>query len=117
MQDTFMEETRKYNPDNGYDNVGNAEHYDVHRMNILPKLEAIYGTHAVMLFCEMNAEKYFYRLGSKKNGNESLDLMKAKWYRTAAKLFWKKIRDGKTIKGLSWGRVDLQLDIENEKYR
>jgi hypothetical protein len=72
-----------------YDEKGNAAHYDSDRINSIVKLERVYGTKAVMLFCEMTAEKYRQRIGQK--DDPSLEILKINWYKKAANHYFKKL--------------------------
>lgn len=91
---------------NNYDEHGNAKHYDDQRINVIHQMEAIWGTTAVQVFCEMNAFKYRMRLG-KKDATE-LELKKINWYETMAK-YLKKKNTGFT--GFP-AHIDIPLDNE-----
>lgn len=66
-----------------YDSKGNASHYSDQRINVIRMLEVIWGTHATMTFCEMNAFKYRMRMGKKDNPEQ--ELIKIDWYEKMAK--------------------------------
>jgi hypothetical protein len=85
-----------------YDSEGNAEHYNTERLNSAIKMEAIWGTHAMMVFCEINAFKYRERLGKKDGASPAQDLVKAEWYEKAAKFYFKKLQDDEGIEGHSY---------------
>lgn len=85
---------------NKYDDKGNASHYSDQRINMIRVLEAIWGTHALMTFCEMNAFKYRMRMG-KKDGTDQ-ELTKANWYEKMATFLNHKEEQ---IKGLGPGKV------------
>lgn len=72
-----------------YDNEGNASHYDENRVNSIVKYERVYGTLAVMTFCEINADKYRDRIGKKDNIEQ--EVLKIKWYENAAKFYFDKL--------------------------
>ena len=79
----MIEQANKEN----YDAKGNASHYNATRIGSMFLFERVYGTQALMTFCEMNALKYRLRLGHKEQPLDQ-ELKKAKWYEEyAAKLF------------------------------
>lgn len=79
----------KSNSEN-YDNKGNASHYAKTRLNTMFVFEQIFGTLALMTFCEINALKYRMRMGHK---DQPLDqeLKKALWYEESAKRLFNKL--------------------------
>lgn len=90
-----------------YNEHGDAKHYNETRLNSLIKWERVYGTLAVMTFCEITAEKYRERIGKK--DNPELDIIKMKWYDKAAKHYYLKlstiheiIRDNRQKLDLPW---------------
>ena len=86
-----------------YNEEGDASHYDTDRLNSIIKMEAIWGTYAMMLHCEITAFKYRERIGKKHKGTTGimLDLTKAEWYENAARYFWRKMQDNEFIHGNS----------------
>ena len=54
-------------------------------------MEAIWGTEAVMIHCEMNVFKYRQRLGKKVGTYVEEELVKIAWYERAAKYYFKKM--------------------------
>ena len=83
--------------DKNYDEKGNAAHYDTERVNTIRAFEKIYGTLAVMYFCEINALKYRMRVGKKEGNSAEQELIKAKWYEDAAAYYFRKINENKEI--------------------
>ncbi len=59
------------------DIIDHPNHYTHRNMESIDEMELIFGVHAVIDFCRLNAWKYRYR-ASEKNGEE--DLQKADWY-------------------------------------
>ena len=96
------------NIQDNYDKKGNAKHYSDQRINVIHQLEAIWGTQAVMLFCEMNAFKYRARLGKKDNVEQ--ELIKINWYEKMANFLKNKESQ---IQGL--GVQDVPLFPEFQK--
>lgn len=80
-----------------YDDKGHAEHYRSERLDAMTIFERIFGTMSLMTFCEMNALKYRIRLG-KKNSSLEVDLTKANWYESQAKILFKKLGTDSEIK-------------------
>lgn len=74
-----------------YDDQGNAAHYKSERIESIYLLERGFGTYEAMVFCEMNALKYRYRLGKKCSEPANLELKKIQWYENKAKEFRAKI--------------------------
>ena len=74
-----------------YDEKGNANHYNDTRIIPINKYERIYGTLGVMLFCEINAEKYRDRIGKKDTQTLNQEVLKIRWYESAAKFYFKKL--------------------------
>ncbi len=92
-----------------YDTSGNATHYNENRINAINKYERIYGTLAVMTFCEITADRYRERIGKKDNQSPEQELLKISWYEKAAKYYFnllgteKEIVVNNSIKiGLPW---------------
>lgn len=71
-----------------YDSKGTASHYDDQRINMAHMVEAIWGTEAAMLFHEINAFKYRFRIGKK--DDPSQELKKIKWSEKMAKFLREK---------------------------
>lgn len=74
-----------------YDEKGNAKHYDSDRINGIVMMERIWGTKAVMLWCEITAFKYRMRIGRKEGQPVEQDLLKTSWYEKMAKILEAKI--------------------------
>lgn len=91
-----------------YDKHGSASHYDDQRINVIHQMEAVWGTHAVMIWCEITAFKYRMRIGKK--DNPSLELKKIKWYETMAK-YLKDKQEPNRITGMS-SAEDISLPNE-----
>lgn len=87
-----IEKIEKY-----YDDKGNASHYDKNRLNSIIKFERVYGTLAVMTFCEITADRYRERLGKKDNQSLEQEYMKIKWYEEAAIYFYYKLQSDRAI--------------------
>lgn len=92
-----------------YDKHGNASHYDSNRLNSMVKFERVYGTLAVMLFCEISADKYRERIGKKEGQSLEQEVLKIEWYEKAAAYYLAKIERGEAIivsninrEGLEW---------------
>lgn len=79
-----------------YDNKGNATHYNANRMNAIHKYERVYGTLAVMTFCEITAERYRERIGKKDQPLEQ-EVLKISWYENAAKFYFNKLGTAEEI--------------------
>ena len=62
-----------------YDHV-NPPHYKRYNVEVMDMMEKIYGTEAVMIFCELCAFKYRLRMGTKPNQPLERDLEKEAWY-------------------------------------
>lgn len=76
------------------DMVNHPAHYNVAgRKECIVEMEEIYGTEAVINFCELNAYKYRYRAGLKAGNSLIQDELKAQYYEEYAKRL--KGRDGK----------------------
>ena len=91
-------------PKNGiedaYDTQGNAKHYDDERLNTIVKMEAIWGTQAIVLHCEITAFKYRERAGKKKGQSLEQEILKANWYENAAKFFFEKSKGPDAVFGI-----------------
>lgn len=92
-----------------YDNKGNASHYASNRLNFIIKYERVYGTLAIMTFCEITAERYRERIGKKDTQSLEQEVLKISWYENAAKFYFAKLGTGDEIKidntqkiGLPW---------------
>lgn len=63
------------------DMVNHPAHYNVAgRKECIVEMEEIYGTEAVIHFCELNAYKYRYRAGLKAGNSLIQDELKAQYY-------------------------------------
>ena len=80
----------------GYTQAGCAKHY-ADRVELIHKMEAIWGTEAVLTYCEITAFKYAARIGYKDSEPVSDDVMKMKWYKRAAKYYFKRLAEGREI--------------------
>ena len=60
-----------------YDKKGNAKHYDSDRINDIVKMERIWGTYEVMIWCEITSFKYRMRIGKKVGQSLEQELLKA----------------------------------------
>jgi len=76
------------NIDEQYAANGDAKHYSENRLNGIVKFERTYGTLAVMVFCEITAEKYRERMGKKPGQSLEQENLKIKWYEEAAKYYF-----------------------------
>lgn len=74
-----------------YNDKGDATHYDQNRLNSIVKYERVYGTLAIMLFCEISADKYRERIGKKDNQPIEQELNKIAWYENAARFYFNKL--------------------------
>lgn len=75
-----------------------AEHYQQNRIESILKYERVYGTLGVMVFCEINADKYRDRIGKKEGQSIRQELHKIATYENAAKFFRKKLGSPDEIK-------------------
>lgn len=82
-----------------YNEKGDAKHYEG-RIEAIRIMEKVYGTRAVLSFCECNVLKYRLRLGKKEGQSIERDLLSAQWYETAAAYFFDVIGQGKELKGI-----------------
>jgi hypothetical protein len=89
-----------------YDEKGNGSHYNSERIPGIVAMERIWGTKAMMIFCEMNEFKYRQRLGKKEDQALQQELKKANWYNEAAKMFQAKI--GSDSEVMKMTRYELQ---------
>ena len=65
--------------------VNHPSHYSLAgRKECIVEMEEIYGTEAVITFCELNAYKYRYRAGYKLGNSPLQDDNKATWYENYA---------------------------------
>lgn len=92
-----------------YDNKGNAAHYANNRLNFIIKYERVYGTLAIMTFCEITADRYRERMGKKDTQTLEQEVLKISWYENAAKFYFSKLGTEDEIKmdntkklGLPW---------------
>lgn len=74
-----------------YDKKGNASHYSAKRLNSIVKFERVYGTLAVMTFCEITADRYRERVGKKDNQSIEQEVLKMNWYENAANYYFQKM--------------------------
>jgi len=74
-----------------YNEKGDAIHYARNRLTAIVKYERVYGTLAVMTFCEMTADKYRERIGRKEGEAIAQEALKISWYENAAEFYYKKI--------------------------
>lgn len=85
----------KTNPNNKiekyYNEKGDASHYAENRLNAIVKYERVYGTLAIMTFCEITADRYRERIGKKDNQSPEQELLKIRWYEKAAKFYFNKL--------------------------
>lgn len=95
-----------------YDDKGNASHYAANRLNAINKYERVYGTLAVMTFCEITAERYRERIGKKDNQSAEQEILKISWYENAAKFYFDKL--GTDDEVIIDNRVKLGLPWENQ---
>lgn len=77
----------------GYTEKGSAGHYNT-RINLMHQLEAIWGTEAIILFCEMSAMKYRHRLGRKQDESPNMAMKKATWFDRVGEEYRKKLLSG-----------------------
>ena len=92
-----MENKTNNNIENNYDNKGNASHYGENRINAIVKYERVYGTRAVMHFCEISADKYRERIGKKPGQSIEQEVLKIQWYEKAAQFYFKKLNTHREI--------------------
>jgi len=95
-----MDEKKESKIEEAYNNVGDAKHYDSERINTIIKMEAIWGTAALMYYCEINAFKYRERAGKKKTQSLEQEILKAEWYERAAAYFFAKIEADEATSGV-----------------
>ena len=76
--------TDKVKPDN-YENVNHPNHYNNYSKEVIDMMEDIWGTEALITFCEMNAFKYRMRMGTKPDNSIEQDMDKESWYLNKAK--------------------------------
>ena len=86
-QDMIQKPQTEIAPSN-YDEKGNATHYKGRRIDLIRMIEHIWGTEALMIFCEINEFKYRMRMG-KKNPIDQ-EMVKAEWYAKMAKFLGEK---------------------------
>ena len=73
---------------NGIDPT-NPQHYKMHEMECIDEMEVLFGTEAVIDFCNLNAWKYRERAPYK--GSEDVDNRKADWYINKSKELQEKL--------------------------
>ena len=76
--------TDKAKSDN-YENVNHPNHYNNYSKEVIDMMEDIWGTEALITFCEMNAFKYRMRMGTKPDNSIEQDMNKESWYLNKAK--------------------------------
>lgn len=91
-----MENSQK----SSYDEKGNADHYNTDRINDIVKMERIWGTKNLMVFCEITSFKYRMRMGKKLNQPIDQELKKSFWYDEMAKILKAKIGTDQEVKEL-----------------
>lgn len=73
-------------------NVNHPQHYIAEgRKECIVEMEELFGTQAVITFCECNAFKYNYRKGLKEGNSLEQDEQKAQWYQNYAEELRKKL--------------------------
>lgn len=82
-----------------YNVKGDADYYRG-RIEAIRVMEQVYGTRAVLNFCECNVLKYRLRLGKKDGQDPARELIKAEWYEKAAGFFWERIQKGEEVEGI-----------------
>lgn len=92
-----------------YNEDGDANHYNSNRINEINKMEQIWGTQGVMIFCEINAFKYKSRIGKKPGQSLEQEITKIEWYEKAAAYYFEKMSDpNRCISGISYfKKIDL----------
>lgn len=95
-----------------YNEKGDADYYDQDRLNSIRTMEQVYGTRAVLAFCECNVLKYRLRLGKKPAQPIERELIKAQWYERAAAYYYNKITKGQDV-----GGIDGYMDSEFGRHR
>ena len=74
-----------------YDEKGNADHYSQDRINVIVKMERVWGTKATMIWCEITEFKYRLRMGKKEDQSLDQELLKADWYLKMAKILQNRV--------------------------
>jgi thymidylate synthase len=105
-----------------YDKKGNASHYKANRIDAINKYERVYGTLAVMNFCEITAERYKERIGKKDNQTPEQELLKISWYEKAANFYFNRLNTAdeiiidNTIKHLApWDIINNDYEFSYKK--
>lgn len=93
--------------ENCYDSKGNGSHYMKNRLNSIEKFERIYGTEAVMVYCEITADKYRERMGKKKGQSIEQEALKISWYERASQYYFLKLNTEYEIKVDNRKKVEL----------
>lgn len=70
------EDTEKEN----YEYVNHPKHYNNYDMEVIDMMVKIFGIHATISFCKLNAFKYRMRAGTKPDETIEKDLEKEQWY-------------------------------------
>lgn len=96
------------------DDKGNASYYDTERINSMVVLERTFGTYESMIFCEMTAMKYRLRMGKKNDQPIEQELLKIKWYESAAKFFKMKLDTQDGILSMGPKNKPLQWKESND---
>ncbi len=97
-----------------YDEKGNAKHYDDERINVIVKMEKIWGTKALITHCEITAFKYRSRIGKKPGQPIEQELLKAQWYEKAAAFYLKKVESGLYVDGDKIEKIPLPWSNANQ---
>lgn len=100
-----METNKSMTSRSNYDERGNATHYDDQRINMIHIFERVWGTRAVMTYCEITALKYRIRMGKKDNLEQ--ELIKAEWYQRMASYLLGKVDTEEEIFSQGEGRQPL----------
>lgn len=87
-------------PESQYNDKGDAEYYRGERIEVIRVMEKVYGTRAVLSFCECNVLKYRLRMGKKAGQSLERELAKVKWYEMAAAYFFEQVEQGSELIGL-----------------
>lgn len=84
--------------------VNHPEHYRALGIETIDMMERIWGTDAVVLFCQMNAFKYRMRAGHKETDPQK-DIDKALWYERRVRKMTKKVELLERSKTL-WKKIE-----------
>jgi hypothetical protein len=92
----FNEITRPKEPVEEY-NYTDPNHYRRYPVEVIDQMERVFGTKALVIFCQLNAFKYRSRMGTKPGQPFERDLEKEDWYLTKAEELRLKLSTGKAI--------------------